>query len=311
MEDRKPPVAAPVGFARAELLELLCRSEQFPLTLLLAPAGSGKSTLLAQWQAGRPFGSVVHYSLQARDNEPVRFFRHLAENIRAQVEDFDLSWFNPFAAEMHQSPEVLGEYLADALNRIERRLYLVLDDFQCIGQPIILDVLSAMLERLAGNTRVILSGRNHPGFSLSRLKLDNKLLCIDQHDMRLSPVQIQHLNAYLGGPELSPAYVGSLMAMTEGWMVGVKMALMAHARFGTEALQRFGGGHPEIVDYFGHVVLKKLSPQLHDFLLCSAIFERFDGELCDRVLDRSGSALLLEDLAARELFMLPVDEYPG
>lgn len=311
MEDRKPPAAAPVGFARAELLELLCRCEQFPLTLLLAPAGSGKSTLLAQWQAGRPFGSVVHYPLQARDNEPVRFFRHLAESIRAQVEDFDLSWFNPFAAEMHQAPEVLGEYLADALNRIDGDLYIVLDDFQCIGQPIILDVLSAMLERLAGNARVILSGRNHPGFSLSRLKLDNKLLCIDQHDMRLSPVQIQHLNAYLGGPELSPAYVGSLMAMTEGWMVGVKMALMAHARFGTEALQRFGGGHPEIVDYFGHVVLKKLSPQLHDFLLCSAIFERFDGELCDRVLGRSGSALLLEDLAARELFMLPVDEYPG
>lgn len=279
--------------------------------MLLAPAGSGKSTLLAHWQASRAPGSVVHYPLQARDNEPVRFFRHLAEAIRAQVEDFDVSWFNPFAAEMYQAPGVVGEYLADALNRIDTRLYVVLDDFQFINQPTILDVLLAMLERLEGPVRVVLSGRNHPGFSLSRLKLENKLLYIDQHDLRLSPTQIQQLNAHLGGPELSADYIDGLMAMTEGWMAGVKVALLAYARFGTVALERFNGSQPEIVDYFGHVVLKRLSPQMHDFLLSCALFERFDGELCDHVLERSGSALLLEDLAARELFMLPVAEQPG
>ena len=121
MDDRKPPLAPP-GFAREELLELLRHCEQFPLTVLLAPAGSGKSTLLAHWQASRAPGSVVHYPLQARDNEPVRFFRHLAEAIRAQVEDFDVSWFNPFAAEMYQAPGVVGEYLVDALTRIDTRL---------------------------------------------------------------------------------------------------------------------------------------------------------------------------------------------
>ena len=310
MDDRKPPLAPP-GFAREELLELLRHCEQFPLTVLLAPAGSGKSTLLAHWQASRAPGSVVHYPLQARDNEPVRFFRHLAEAIRAQVEEFDVSWFNPFAAEMYQAPGVVGEYLADALNRIDMRLYVVLDDFQFIIQPTILDVLLAMLERLEGPVRVVLSGRNHPGFSLSRLKLENKLLYIDQHDLRLSPTQIQQLNAHLGGPELSADYIDGLMAMTEGWMAGVKVALLAYARFGTVALERFNGSQPEIVDYFGHVVLKRLSPQMHDFLLSCALFERFDGELCDHVLERSGSALLLEDLAARELFMLPVAEQPG
>ena len=307
MEELKPPH----GFARAELLALLCRCEQYPLTLLLAPAGSGKSTLLAHWQAGLPCRSVVHYPLQARDNDPVRFFRHLAESIRSQVEGFDISWFNPFAAEMHQAPEILGEYLADALNRIDGRLYLVLDDFQHIVQPIILDTLASMLERLASGVCVVLSSRNHPGFSLSSLKLENKLLCIDQHDLRLTPAQIQQFNRHLGGSELNPVYVDTLMAMTEGWMAGVKMALLAYARFGTEALERFGGGHPEIVDYFGHVVLKRLAPPLHDFLLCSAVFERFDGALCDEVLGREGSALLLEELAARELFLLSVPDQPG
>lgn len=311
MENRKPHAAVPAGFARAELLELLGRCEQFPLTVLLAPAGSGKSTLLAHWQAGGSTRRVAYFPLQARDNEPVRFFRQLAEGIRVEVEDFDVSWFNPFAAEMYQAPDVVGEYLADALNRIEGDLYVVFDDFQFISQSIILDVLSAMLDRLSGGVRVVISGRNHPGFSLSRLKLENKLLHIDQHDMRLSHQQIQQLNTHLGGAELSQDYVDSLMTMTEGWMAGVKVALLAYTRFGTVALERFNGSQPEIVDYFGHVVIKRLPPQMHDFLLSCSIFERFDGELCDQVLGRSGSALLLEDLAARELFMLPVQQFPG
>lgn len=311
MDDRKSSAAMPPGFAREQLLELLSHCEHFPLTLLLAPAGSGKSTLLAHWQAGHTLRTVAYYPVQARDNDPVRFFRRLAECIRSQVEDFDISWFNPFGGEMHQAPEAVGEYLADALDRIDGGLYIVLDDLQHISQPTILDVLSAMLERLSSSTRVIISSRNHPGFSLSRLKLENKLLCIDQHDLRLSAGEIQQLNAHLGGPSLSQAYVDNLMAMTEGWMAGVKVALLAYARFGTIALERFNGSQPEIVDYFGHVVLKRLSPNLREFFLCSAIFERFDGDLCDHVLDRSGSALLLEDISARELFMLPVDNQAG
>ncbi|MEK1907203.1 MAG: hypothetical protein AAAB13_15610, partial [Pseudomonas sp.] len=246
MDDRKPSSAIAPGFAREELLELLSQCEHFPLTLLLAPAGSGKSTLLAHWQASRPLGTVAYYPIQARDNEPVRFFRRLAECIRGQVEDFDISWFNPFGGEMHQAPEAVGEYLADALDRIDGGLYIVLDDLQHINQPTILDVLSTMLERLSASTRVILSSRNHPGFPLSRLKLENKLLSIDQHDLRLSAGQIQQLNAHLGGPSLSPAYVDNLMAMTEGWVAGVKVALLAYARFGTIALERFNGSQPEI-----------------------------------------------------------------
>ena len=309
MDSRETLAGIPGGVLREDLLNLLRRCDHFPLTLLLAPAGSGKSTLLGQWRASQAGAAVVYCALQARDNEPLRFFRRLIENIRAQVVDFDFSWFNPLAAAL--APEIMGECLAEALERSEEGLYLVLDDFQHIREPSILEVLAVLLDKLPPGVRVILSSRNHPGFSLSRLKLDNRLLSIDQHDLRLSAPQVQQLNSHLGGPQLSDAYVRSLLAMTEGWMAGVKVALLAYARFGTIALERFNGTQPEIVDYFGHVVLKGLSSSLRDFFLCSAIFEKFNGDLCDRVLQRSGSALLLEELSARELFMLPVENQPG
>ena len=309
--DRLQPCVLPAnGVLRQSLLNLLARSEDFALTLLLAPAGSGKSTLLQHWR-GCCAAALVHYPLQARDNDPLCFFRRLADSIRAQVGDFDTSWFNPLAVVSSLSPQLLGELLADALARVEGPLFIVLDDFQWIESRSILEVMAALLEKLPAHVHLIIASRNHPGFALSQLKLENRLLCIDQHDLRLSAEQVQQLNTHLGGQALSQAYVDSLLGMTEGWVAGVKIALLAYARFGTQALQRFNGSQPEIVDYFGHVVLRQLPPNLREFLLCSGLFERFDGALCDHVMQRSGSALLLEELAERQLFLLPVENQPG
>ena len=310
MDHPQPFTPLANGVLRESLLALLARSERFSLTLLLATAGSGKSTLLQHWRA-RCAAALVYYPLQARDNDPLCFFRRLADSIRAQVGDFDTSWFNPLAVASSLSPRLLGDLLSDALARVEQPLFIVLDDFQWIDSPNILDVLASLLEQLPAHVRVILASRNHPGFSLSQLKLENRLLCIDQHDLRLSVEQVQQLNINLGGQVLSQEYVDSLLGMTEGWVAGVKIALLAYARFGTQALERFNGSQPEIVDYFGHVVLRQLPQDLREFLLCSGLFERFDGALCDHVMQRSGSALLLEELAARQLFLLPVENQPG
>ncbi|WP_339524804.1 LuxR C-terminal-related transcriptional regulator [Pseudomonas sp. EA_35y_Pfl2_R111] len=309
--DRLPPCVLPAnGVLRQSLLELLARSEDFALTLLLAPAGSGKSTLLQHWR-GCCAAVMVHYPLQARDNDPLCFFRRLADSIRAQVGDFDTSWFNPLAVASSLSPQLLSELLGDALARVDGPLFIVFDDFQWIDSRNILEVMAALLDKLPAHVHLIIASRNHPGFALSQLKLENRLLCIDQHDLRLSAEQVQLLNTYLGGQVLSQEYVDSLLGMTEGWVAGVKIALLAYARFGTQALQRFNGSQPEIVDYFGHVVLRQLSPNLREFLLCSGLFERFDGALCDHVMQRTGSALLLEELAERQLFLLPVENEPG
>lgn len=297
------------GLLREDLLHLLCRCEDFPLTLLLAPAGSGKSTLLGHFRAQHGPRVVAYYAIQARDNDPQRFFRRLIECIRAQVSDFDFSWFNPLQS--NQASWLMGERLAEALARIDGDFCLLLDDFQFIRQANILEVIATFLEQLPSNTRLIISSRSPPGFALSQLKLNNQLLCIDQHDLRLCATQVQQLNSHLGGPVLPDDYITSLLEMTEGWVAGVKLALLAYAHAGTIALQRFNGSQPDIVDYFGHVVFKGLAPALRDFFLCSAIFEKFNGALCDSVLQRTGSALLLEQLAERELFMLPVENQPG
>src|SRR5690606_3643042 len=112
-------------------------------------------------------------------------------------------------------------------------------------------------------------------------------------------------------PVLSVEEAAHVIAMTEGWLTGVKIALLAALESGPEALQGFSGTQVEVVEYFGHVVLKGLPESLRNLFLQSSIFERFNGALCDDVLQRTQSALLLEEVAERELFMLPAEGRGG
>jgi LuxR family transcriptional regulator, maltose regulon positive regulatory protein len=62
--------------ARPRLVDRLTHGLEGELTVVCAPAGFGKTALLADWarRSGRP---VAWLSLDAGDNDPVRFWRHV------------------------------------------------------------------------------------------------------------------------------------------------------------------------------------------------------------------------------------------
>ncbi len=73
------PRLRPGFLARPRLLERLAEGTTRELTLVCAPAGFGKTSLLADWarQARRP---VAWLSLDAGDNDPARFWRHVVRS---------------------------------------------------------------------------------------------------------------------------------------------------------------------------------------------------------------------------------------
>jgi LuxR family maltose regulon positive regulatory protein len=66
---------------REPLLAWLDEGLEHKLTLLSAPAGSGKTTLVSEWIATRSEPQeappVAWVSLDAGDNDPVRFWRYV------------------------------------------------------------------------------------------------------------------------------------------------------------------------------------------------------------------------------------------
>jgi LuxR family maltose regulon positive regulatory protein len=300
----------PQRLPRPGLLALLDHSRDFSLTLVQASAGSGKSTLLKQWQQ-RLEAPLASLSLSRRDQEPARFFRRLGEALRAVVPGIDSAAYNNLSAAIDLPAETVAESLLEALLDVEGELFILIDDFHHASHALIQTTLALLLEQLPPQVHVVIGSRNHPGFSLSRLKLEDRLLLIDDHDLRLTAREVGQLGAELGLPALDAPAVEALLAVTQGWVAGIKMALLAQA--GAERLNLDGldGSQPELVDYFAHAVLNELHPALRQFLLHSAVFESFSIDLCELVLGLRDAAGLLEQAQRQSLFIQALEDSPG
>jgi LuxR family maltose regulon positive regulatory protein len=259
---------------RPELLDLVDRSRDFALTLILAPAGSGKTTLINQWQRSSDSQLTARLSLGRGDSDPLLFLQHLNNALRRTLPDFAVLSCNALNAEVDQA-EPLAAALADALNAVPHELFLLIDDFHYACAPLIQRIFARLLEDLPEHVHLIISSRSHPGFSLSRLKLEDQLLMIDSHDLRLPAEYLPALCTALGVPLPDEARTQDLLRLTEGWLAGLKLALLARSHAGHLTLDGVHSGQPELVDYFADVVLDGLPAPERDFLLATAILEQF------------------------------------
>src|SRR5436853_3539900 len=124
---------------REALLARLDEGLQHKLTLLSAPAGFGKTTLVSEWIAARRERqealAVAWVSLDAGDNDPVRFWRYVIT--ACQV--FDAAVGEPALAQLLTSRRLPFETVLttfiNALAQVPRRGVLVLEDYHVITSP--------------------------------------------------------------------------------------------------------------------------------------------------------------------------------
>src|SRR4029077_2754859 len=69
----------------------------------------------------------------------------------------------------------------------------------------------------------------------------------------------------------------------------------------------FAGDNRHVAGYLTGEVLDKVPPERRDFLLRTSVLERFTAPLCDAVLGRSDSLIMLDELARSNLFLVSLD----
>lgn len=292
---------------RLELLDLLDHSQDFSLTLILAPAGCGKSTLLQQWRQQNAHIALSCLSLNRRHQDPIVFLRHLYDSLAKQLQGLNLLSINALNAALEQA-DTLADALLEGFMQIDHDFCIMIDDFHYATAPIIQDLFARLLADLPEHIHFIIATRSYPDFSLSRLKLEDKLLVIDSHDLRLPAEQLNDLCHLLQQPQLSKSEIDELCRLTEGWLAGIKLALLARGKTGVLSTQNLQGTQPEIVDYFVNVVLHELASDLREFLLASSIFDKFDAKLMQHILPHVDNKLLVQTIINKGLFIMHVDE---
>jgi LuxR family maltose regulon positive regulatory protein len=305
--------------ARPRLVEALNEALDCKLILISAPAGFGKTTLLKEWIA-RHHWSIAWVSLDPGDNDPVRFWIYVVAALQNVLGDIGAE---VYAALQTPQPPPLEYLLTDLINDLSegtttrgttgasQRCYaLVLDDYHLITDRQVHNTLTFFLDHLPPQLHLILSSRTDPPWQLASYRASRQMAELRAQDLRFTS---QEAAAFLNDVmqlNISLEDVAALEIHTEGWIVGLHMAALSMRTRQDKSpfIKAFTGTHRFILDYLVEEVLNQQAPSVQDFLLKTSILDRMTGDLCDGILDHTGSQAFLLQLEQANLFLVPLDD---
>src|SRR6516164_3404584 len=282
--------------------------------LVCAPAGFGKTALLAAWASGGP-RPVAWLSLDEGDNDPARFWRHVAAALERARPGIGGRVGPLLGPPPPQSFEGLVTALLNELaERPAQQALLVLDDYHLIGAPQVHAAVQFLLDHLPPPLRLVLATRSDPPLRLGRLRARGELTELRAADLRFTEAEAAELlRATPAARDLTGAAIEALTAKTEGWAAGLHLAgLSLQAHDDADAfVAAFSGSHRYVLDYLAEEVLDSQDPQVRTFLLETSVLVRLSGDLCDAVTGRAGGQAMLERIERAGLFLVPLDEVRG
>ena len=299
------PRARPGFVPRPRLVEALDEGLTRRLILVCAPAGSGKTALLADWALSGHL-PVAWLSLDAADNDPVRFWRHTVaalDGARPGVgERVGLLLGPPAPASFDGLVTALVNDLA--VQPGDGEVLLVLDDYHLIDAQPVHASLAFLLEHLPPGLHLVLASRADPPLPLARLRAGGQLAELRTADLRFSAEEAAAVLRESAGADLPAAAVAALAARTEGWVAGLQLAALSLGRQADPAgfVAAFSGSHRYVLDYLAEEVLDRQHEELRTFLLETSLLERLSGGLCDAVTGRDDSQAMLERVERAGLF---------
>ena len=307
----QPPRLRPGSIARPRLEARIDRAlAEHRLLLLSAPAGFGKTSLLGGLIARLPPDHALAWVSCDEDDELQRLLSCLC----AALEPCDPPWRSDpdvlaaRAAGSRSQRRAAADELLNTLAACEvGRGVIVLDDLHRLGDPQIFEFLDLLLAGLPPAWVMVLSGREPPPLALPRLRVQGELAEFREADLQFDAAEVQALL------QATPAAAGrvdtpQLLARTQGWPVGLRLALdtLADGRPSAATL-RSAALDRHVFDYLATEVLDGLPPALRDFLLRCAVLHELSASRCAQVSGDPRAAQWLEAIEQRGLFVSVLD----
>ena len=249
------------------------------------------------------------FSLDNGDNDPADFLSYIISGIQSIHSEFGQSALKLLNSPNRPSVESIASLLINEILNINQNFLLVLDDFHLIKSNEVLKLVTYLLEHIPGNIHIVILTRSDPALSVSRLRSQHQLVELRSSDLSFSANDISVLFNKKLKLGLSIDDVYSLETKTEGWIAGLQLtALSMQGREDiSEFIQDLKGDNRYIMDYLMEEVLKIQTDEIKEFLLQTSILEQMSAPLCNAVLNRNDSQLILETLEKNNMFVIPLD----
>ena len=300
-----PPAARRGTVDRTAVVELLLASTS-PVVTLVAPPGYGKTTVLAQWAARRA-PQVAWVSCDTADNDPAALWLAVATAVDA------VAAVGPAASRVLSARgggvDVVAAFVA-ALERAGAPMTIVLDHLEEVTSQQSRAAIAEFVMRVPVGWQVALASRERLAIPTARLRAEGRITELGPVELAMS---VQEAEALIAGADVDARpderLAGELVAVTEGWPVGLYLGALS--RYAGNPLQEsaVGGGDRWISDYLRAELISTLTEDEVLFLVRTSVLQRLCGSLCDAVCETTGSARRLEDLLARTMLVIPLDSH--
>lgn len=160
------PVRLDHTVVRERLLAKLSGANNFRLALITSPAGYGKTTLISQWAAGK--NDIGWYSLDEGDNQQERFASYLIAAVQQATNGHCAICETMAQKRQYASLTSLFAQLFIELAEWHSPLYLVIDDYHLITNPVIHESMRFFIRHQPENLTLVVLSRNLPQGELTR-----------------------------------------------------------------------------------------------------------------------------------------------
>jgi LuxR family maltose regulon positive regulatory protein len=313
----RPPVAKD-HLHRQHLLDWLDKRRQRPLTLISAPAGYGKSTLVSCWLESCECPSAW-VCLDARDNGLQLFLAYFLAAIETMFPGAV-----PETQTLQQATDLpplssLAGTLINELNEIDQYFILVLDDYHMIHEKAVNDLIIELLIHPPDAMHLVVVSRRDPPFPILELRARGKMTEIRLQELRFSLAETTSFLQNVMEMDVDPQTAAIIDEKTEGWVAGLRLAVLSFRE--RSDLNRILAGLPDnnryVMDYMVSEIVSQQPPDIKEYLLPSAVLDRFCAPLCEAIcVGRNESKMcslsgqtFIDRLVRNNMFIIPLDDH--
>ncbi|HYU69614.1 MAG TPA: hypothetical protein VEL09_09830, partial [Burkholderiales bacterium] len=288
-------------YPRVRLFRVLERARTRPLVWVSAPAGAGKTSLVGSYLAHKR-ERHIWYQVDAGDADPATFFYYLTAAAKRLQRGIELPLFT---VEYQASLEVYARnYFRRLFGRARGRRALVLDNYQEVGAESALhEVIRVAAQEAPRGVTIFVASRADPPVGFSRLEASDALARIGWEDIRLSEEETTSIVRLKRDKEPLPVdVIQEIHHYTDGWAAALVLML---ERLKNQPLTRpiaTPSGQADIFHYFANEILERSAPAVQEFLIQTALLERFSAGMSAALTGNTCAEHFLRDLVARNYF---------